>query len=963
MVVDPETRQRLLELYYELLPDEEAAALRRRLEAEPELARAYAEAEEMAGVLARAARWEEPKLVLQRPELVATALPPLAAGGSAKRAAARARLAARQSEPLAKRRYRGMTWIVAIAAGVLLLISLGGIYYHHGQLADIAADHLRLRVVGPSRLQQGVGHHFDVITTSLTGTPAASQVELALFASDGQPLLTRKERTNEAGRLELALPTDLPLGHRVRLEITATQGDKHEQMVTQLEVTPTREATTLGFAKRRLQPGEAIYFRSVTLSNFGFAAMPSQTVQYEVRDPQGRVVPGSRRQAIVRDGVGSQRWLLPSTASDGTYTVVASTPAPAASEARGGVFVQRALPEAKGDSAATSSKPGGPVPVHFAPEGGELVAGLENRVFFFAVDPQGHPVALRGNVLDSQNNLVALAEADDQGRGTFTLTPQGNDQYRLKVLAPEGVSEEPKLPAVSNGDVVLTTGLGVFAAGQPLEFNVRAKTAGIPLVASAVCRGVAVGQQALVTKVGANAVQIAVDEQVGGVVQLVLFDYRSSPPKPVAQRLVYRRPTQRLEVHSAGTAEAKLGETMRVALTVTDEHGVGVPALLGVSVVDEAATGEAGPPRPSLMAQYLLGQVLDPSPANLDAYLADDPKAAVALDLLLGTQGAGIEPENPQANTLAMAAPPAVFDNLTELQERYKDTLARYWAHRSQPQNSLTMLSIFGGLGLVLFVTLLAIMNVRTGARLWGPALGAATACAVIGMILMRPQLLQSMPSNTVAFLPYQAPTLGPSAPMAKELAGEPNAPAGLADEYRRSDRATPLEASAPPAKAGGGDLVQQETKTTPAASKSLPVPLATTPAPTRALSAGKPPAAAERPAANATASDADRSASVVQVAPESLAPALQEGDVALKGYGAVESRTFQKHAEIAPAVPEDRSQGVLYWNPALSTDEQGRVELEFALPATPGSYRVIVDAQANGRLGSLQTTITTSAP
>ena len=272
MALDPETRQRLLELYYDLLPEEEAAELRRRLEAEPELARAYAETEKFAGVLAQAARLEEPKLVLKRPDAGAVAVAPVVAGLSPKRAAARARLAARTIDPQGKRRYRAATWIVALAAGILLLISLGGVYYHHGQLADIAADHLRLRVVGPARLEPGVASRYSVVTSSLTGTPVASQVELTLSAPDGHALLAHTERTRDDGHLEIVLPANLPLEREARLEIKASADGKTEAMTARLDIVGAREATALALDKRQVRPGETLGYRSLTLSSFGLAS-------------------------------------------------------------------------------------------------------------------------------------------------------------------------------------------------------------------------------------------------------------------------------------------------------------------------------------------------------------------------------------------------------------------------------------------------------------------------------------------------------------------------------------------------------------------------------------------------------------------------------------------------------------------------------------------------------------------
>ena len=54
--MDAETRQRLLELVYDLLPEDEAAELRGRIEADAEMAAAYREAQETARLLAEAAR-------------------------------------------------------------------------------------------------------------------------------------------------------------------------------------------------------------------------------------------------------------------------------------------------------------------------------------------------------------------------------------------------------------------------------------------------------------------------------------------------------------------------------------------------------------------------------------------------------------------------------------------------------------------------------------------------------------------------------------------------------------------------------------------------------------------------------------------------------------------------------------------------------------------------------------------
>jgi len=54
---------------------------------------------------------------------------------------------------------------------------------------------------------------------------------------------------------------------------------------------------------------------------------------------------------------------------------------------------------------------------------------------------------------------------------------------------------------------------------------------------------------------------------------------------------------------------------------------------------------------------------------------------------------------------------------------------------------------------------------------------------------------------------------------------------------------------------------------------------------------------------------------------------------------------------------------GLLLWNPLVVTGEDGRAEIQFKLPDTATKCRVIVDAHANGRLGSVQFSVPAKSP
>ena len=257
---------------------------------------------------------------------------------------------------------------------------------------------------------------------------------------------------------------------------------------------------------------------------------------------------------------------------------------------------------------------------------------------------------------------------------------------------------------------------------------------------AAYCRGVQVGQQPIVTKgIGgeANPVAIALDDAVGGVIRLTVYDYGVTPPKPVAERLVYRRPAGKLNVRAAGHAERYApGEKVDMSLLVTDENGKPVPAVLGVAVVDDALLNLADDRTPSMPTHFLLTSEIEKPEdlENADFYLSDQTKgkttAAEALDLLLGTQGwrrfaekslLAAKGNSATRRTLAKLAlvgagqPPLMYDNIEQIRANYKKCLADYQADRTRALNTLTAASFFGGLGLVLLVAMLGLDADRLG--------------------------------------------------------------------------------------------------------------------------------------------------------------------------------------------------------------------------------------------------------
>ena len=89
------------------------------------------------------------------------------------------------------------------------------------------------------------------------------------------------------------------------------------------------------------------------------------------------------------------------------------------------------------------------------PEGGELIAGLLNRVYVEAFTPARKPADLAAVVFDEAGREVARFRSEHEGRGRFEFTPKENHQYKLKITEPAGIQTSFPLPPVKAEGAVI----------------------------------------------------------------------------------------------------------------------------------------------------------------------------------------------------------------------------------------------------------------------------------------------------------------------------------------------------------------------------------------------------------------------------------------------------------------------------------------------------------------------------
>lgn len=61
--------------------------------------------------------------------------------------------------------------------------------------------------------------------------------------------------------------------------------------------------------------------------------------------------------------------------------------------------------------------------VNVYPEGGKMVKGMLCRVAFTVTDPNNEPVALAGEVVDADGQMLTVVQSDREGRGVFEMVP------------------------------------------------------------------------------------------------------------------------------------------------------------------------------------------------------------------------------------------------------------------------------------------------------------------------------------------------------------------------------------------------------------------------------------------------------------------------------------------------------------------------------------------------------------
>ena len=268
----------------------------------------------------------------------------------------------------------------------------------------------------------------------------------------------------------------------------------------------------------------------------------------------------------------------------------------------------------------------------FLPEGGNLIAGIEQVVAFKAVGIDGRAVEVEGKIQTKLGVEVAQIKSEHNGMGKFAFTAQVGESYIATLSTKEGVTRSFTLPvAAPSGCVIKMTPdttdrllLQIFTTPDVTRQN---------LVAIVQSRGIV----NYVVEDLSHALRIPLEKLRSGVGQVSIVD--KTTRKVVAQRLFFVRGTAATSTITPSVKKFAPRELVNIDFAVKSSIGKAVKGNFVVSVTDADLLKE-DKEADNIFTYMLLNSELKGHIENPKYYFeANDAKHNEHLDLVMLTHG------------------------------------------------------------------------------------------------------------------------------------------------------------------------------------------------------------------------------------------------------------------------------------------------------------------------------------
>nr|WP_315202034.1 Plug domain-containing protein [uncultured Flavobacterium sp.] len=224
--------------------------------------------------------------------------------------------------------------------------------------------------------------------------------------------------------------------------------------------------------------------------------------------------------------------------------------------------------------------------IDFFPEGGSLLENVTSVIGFKAVDSRGNPIDVKGEVFDSDNELITSFASPHDGMGKFQMIPIVGKHYYAKIKTLAGEELRAELPKISKEGYLLS--FRVFRGKNIISITTNPETLSHnpKMALTMVCKTKGISYLETVQTLTEITLSFELPKvkTPEGISQITLYDSNS---KPQSERLVYIEKEHDLEVQlMTDKVNYKPEEKTTINITSKSKTGEAKSASFSLSVTD-----------------------------------------------------------------------------------------------------------------------------------------------------------------------------------------------------------------------------------------------------------------------------------------------------------------------------------------------------------------------------------------
>jgi uncharacterized protein YfaS (alpha-2-macroglobulin family) len=343
-----------------------------------------------------------------------------------------------------------------------------------------------------------------------------------------------------------------------------------------------------------------------------------------------------------------------------------------------------------------------PILVTAVPESGQLVPGLENRVYVVSTYADSTPASCQVVWANAPGGGPETVQTDEAGFGQFTCHPGPAGNVPMILLARDEKGQEGRAnvildarPKTGDDTILLRTDRSLYRVGQQARLGiVTTKKIGTVYLDFIKDRQTYLTRSVEINE-GRATDAVTFDPTLAGTVQINAYLIGENGEMMRDRRLVIVDPADDLNVSIRNDADTYLpGGEAQVSFRVTNGDGQGVVSALGVMVVDEAVFAlqemqpglekiyfylekEIATPRYEVHG-WSLEEAMQSEKASPDAVLRRDTAARVLLASAKGVGDYSLRVDTYKRNNKALAFQLKVGGALAARFQKVGEALAQF---------------------------------------------------------------------------------------------------------------------------------------------------------------------------------------------------------------------------------------------------------------------------------------------